>query len=299
MPTDQVKLLLLWDEINLPHDEAKQLSGPILTCIGFDIDPNAMTVVMSPDRRQALIETCEQFLNIGARRSLRDFQSLQGHINWSLNVYPRLRPALCASYAKTAGKSEANGLIRVNNDMRRELTWFIDHVRNSDGVHFLKSAEWSPADSRLAATVAYVDASGVGIGIWFPAKFIGYQCLLPLEAPKDVIFFFEALAVCSAIHLSRNFVRTSRLIIYTDNSNTFDIFNSLRALPPYNCILISAMNVLMDNDLDLRVFLIPGKDNIIADPLSRFRNNLAIQLAPRLSIHNFIPPRDALGDCKK
>ena len=134
---------------------------------------------------------------------------------------------------------------------------------------------------------------------WFPAEFVGYQCAFPLEAPKDVIFFFEALAVCSAIHLSRNFTKSSRLIIYTDNSNTFDIFNSLRALPPYNRILISAMNVLMDNDLDLRVLLIPGKDNIIADPLSRFRNNLAIQLAPRLSILNFIPPRDALGDCKK
>lgn len=299
MPTDQVKLLLLWDEINLPRDEAKQVSGPILTCIGFDIDPNTMTVVMSPDRRQALIETCEQFLKVGARHSLHDFQSLQGHINWSLNVYPQLQPALCASYTKTAGKSEPNGLIRVNNDMRQELIWFIDHVRNSDGVHFLKSAEWSPADSHLSATVAYVDASGVGIGIWFPAEYIGYQCSLPLEAPKDMIFFFEALAVCSAIHLSRNFTKTSRLIIYTDNSNTFDIFNSLRALPPYNCILISAMNILMDNDLDLQVVLISGKNNIIADPLSRFCNSLAVQLAPRLTIFDFIPPRDPLGESKK
>ena len=47
------------------------------------------------------------------------------------------------------------------------------------------------------------------------------------------------------------------------------------------------MNVLIDNDLDLRVFLIPGKDNIITDPLSRFCNNLAVQLAPRFSIFNF------------
>jgi len=157
----------------------------------------------------------------------------------SITILAGSSAALCTSYVKTAGKFEAHGLIRVNNDMCCELTWFIVHIRNSDGVHFLKLAELSPANSRLAATVAYVDASGVGIGIWFPAEFIGYQCSLPLEAPKDVIFFFEALAVCSVIHLSCNFTKTSRLIIYTDNSNTFDIFNSLRALPPYNHILIS------------------------------------------------------------
>ena len=55
-------------------------------------------------------------------------------------------------------------------------------------------------------------------------------------SPQNMIFFFEALVVCSAIHLSCNFTKTSCLIIYTDNSNTFDIFNSLCALPLYNRI---------------------------------------------------------------
>jgi hypothetical protein len=299
MPTDQVKLLCLWDKINLPHDEAKQVSGPIIPCIGFDIDPNAMTVVMSPDRRQALIDTCWQFIKVGARRSLRDFQSLQGHISWSLNVYPKLRPALCATYAKTAGKSEANTLVRVNNDMRRELSWFVEHVQKSDGVHFLKSVEWSPTDSDISVMIAYVDASGIGIGVWFPGEYVGYQCPLPIDAPKDVIFFFEALTVCSAIHLTRNHIKTSCLVVFTDNTNTFDIFSSLRAQPSYNRILISAMNVLIEDNLDLRVFNIPGKDNIIADPLSRFKNERARMLAPRLIILSFTPPRDALGEVKK
>ena len=157
--------------------------------------------------------------------------------NWSLNVYPQLWPALCASYVKTVGKSESNGLIQVNNDMHQELIWFIDHVRNSDGVHFLKSAEWSPADCDLSAMISYVDASGVGISIWFPGEYIGYWCSLPLGTPKEVIFFFEALAVCSAIHLSCNLAKTSRLIIYTDtdNSNTFDIFNTPLQLHPHLC----------------------------------------------------------------
>jgi hypothetical protein len=202
MPTAQVSLLHLWDEINLPHDEEKQVLGPVLTCIGFDIDPNAMTITMSPDRRQALIETCEQFIKVSALRSLHNFQSLQGHINWALNVYPKLCPALSASYTKTVGKSKPNALIRVNNDMRRELGWFIACIRESDGVHFIKSVEWSPTDGGDTTMVAYVDASGVRMGVWFLGEHVGYQCPLPTDALKDVIFFFEALAVCSAVHLS-------------------------------------------------------------------------------------------------
>jgi hypothetical protein len=87
-----------------------------------------------------------------------------------------------------------------------------------------------------------------------------------------------------------------RLIVFTDNTN---IFTSLRVLPPYNHILISMMNVLIDNDLDLRIFHIPGKDNIIADPPSWFLNDQTCMLAPRLVILNFTPPRDALGAVKK
>jgi hypothetical protein len=43
-PTDQTKLLELWDELGLPHEERKQIYGPVIPFIGFDVDPNAMTV---------------------------------------------------------------------------------------------------------------------------------------------------------------------------------------------------------------------------------------------------------------
>ena len=75
--------------------------------------------------------------------------------------------------------------------------------------------------------VVYMDASRKGLGIWFLGKHVGYQCPLPLNTPKDVIFFFEALAICLAILLAHSFCKTTHPIIYTDNTNTFntlDIF---------------------------------------------------------------------------
>jgi hypothetical protein len=47
LPTKQARLLLLWDQLNIPHEESKQVFGSPLMIIGFDVDPNAMTITMS------------------------------------------------------------------------------------------------------------------------------------------------------------------------------------------------------------------------------------------------------------
>jgi hypothetical protein len=210
-----------------------------------------------------------------------------------------MRPALSALYAKMTGKTKTFASIRINNDIRRELAWFTAHIKNSDGIHFLKSVIWSPHDAGHTTMVAYTDASSKGIGVWFPGEHVGYQCSLPSNAPKDAIFFFEALAVCSAILLARSFRKTTRLIVYTDNTNTFNIFNSFAAKPVYNRILMSSIDMLIEDEVDLRVYHILGKDNLIADPLSRYKNDLACLLLPGLIISLFIPPQDALGASKK
>jgi len=56
MPAEQASVLCLWDQIGLPHEDKKQISGPVIPCIGFDVDPNGMTVTMIPVKRESLIE---------------------------------------------------------------------------------------------------------------------------------------------------------------------------------------------------------------------------------------------------
>ncbi|KAG1723393.1 hypothetical protein EDB19DRAFT_1916120 [Suillus lakei] len=128
LPQNLVRLLRLWDAIGLPHEERKQIFGPELPVIGFDVDPNLMRVRMSDESRLTLIQSILDFAQRGTRRSLRDFQRLAGHLNWALNIYPLLRPGLSASYAKTAGKQESWAVLWVNQDITQELSWIVQHL---------------------------------------------------------------------------------------------------------------------------------------------------------------------------
>ncbi|RDX48894.1 hypothetical protein OH76DRAFT_1333833, partial [Lentinus brumalis] len=143
------------------------------------------------------------------------------------------------------------------------------------------------------------DASALGIGVYFPWRHIGYFCEIPSVSPTGTIFFFEALSICSALHrvpVWRQAGRSIyRLAILSDNTNAVSIFNSLNAEPAYNLILMSAIDVILDSGVEIRVDHIPGEYNVIADAISRRRFDLARSLDPLLSLFPFIPPQDALG----
>jgi hypothetical protein len=57
--------------------------------------------------------------------------------------------------------------------------------------------------------------------------------------------------------------------------------------------------MLIEDEVDLQVYHILRKDNLIADPLSRYKNDLAHLLSPGCIIRLFIPPQDVLEAFKK
>ncbi|KAL7279056.1 hypothetical protein ACG7TL_006891 [Trametes sanguinea] len=260
LPSPQARLLSLWDYLGIPHERAKQLAGLRLPFIGFAVDPNTMTVTLPDDARAKLLSAIHDFGNCSPghrRRSLAEFQAFAGYANWAFNVFPALRPALSNIYDKMSGKSSRHAGIYINAAIISDLAWFAQHVERAKGIHLLTALAWTPADlvpGALADEFALTDASACGIGIFFPWHNLAFYCPLPSDPPRDTIFFFEALAVCMAIHRVaawRSAARlVSRLAILSDNSNTVAMFNSFRASPPYNSILKSAVDVMLQYDIN-------------------------------------------------
>ncbi|KAJ6463625.1 hypothetical protein C8R47DRAFT_992587 [Mycena vitilis] len=305
-PRNQARLLRLWDWLGIPHSRDKQLFGQELVVIGFLVDTRLMRITIPDAARTEFVEELRIWAHRPpgkVRRSLREWQALAGYSNWILNVFPLLKPALCNVYAKMEDKSNAHAPIVINEAVRRDLHWFANHVERSDGIFLVKSVDYHPEDANL---IMYCDASTHGdgrggMGFYIPALAVGYQAELPnglLDTLK--IFFYEALCVCAAVHHASTIMpRGSRLTVYTDSSNTVDIFNSLKALPAYNDILKSAVDVQLARAIELRVLHVPGELNKVADAISRWKNRVAVGLVPGLTIQPFAVPDDALWAAKR
>lgn len=233
--------------------------------------------------------------------NLREFQQLAGWFNWALNVFPLLRPALCHIYAKMthANADKPYTKLYVNNLIRADLTWAIDHMEGLSGVRVLESSDWELGDADVHAIC---DTSLMGMGFWFPEYDVGYACQIPDKLLGKIIFYYEALCVLCALLKSDVIVPGAiRVVLYTDSFNTVQIFNSMAALPEYNEILKAAVNHILRNttgsvipsQVDLRVVHIPGKKNVVADALSRGLYHVAIDKVPSLRIHDFSPPQNA------
>ena len=142
--------------------------------------------------------------------------------------------------------------------MRHELCWFIDHIKLSNGIHMLKLVKWSPYDRMATTFIRYADVSGTGMGIWFLGKYTGHQCPLLTEGLKDLIFFYEALAVYSAFHLGAKY-QCDRILIYSDNTNTVNMFSSLHTKPVYNSILMASVDFSINNSIATKVYYVSGQ----------------------------------------
>lgn len=216
-------------------------------------------------------------------------------VNWALNVYPLLRPALNNFYAKLGGKRNREQRIYINNAIRDDLTWALSHIENSDGVHLFKSIFWAPS---LADHIIYCDACPEGLGFWYPVSKDAYHAPTPVDVPSNVIFYFESLCVLSALtHVQTKAHQGSHILIYMDNANTVDIFRSLRCLPPYNLLLHAAVDILIQHDYSLRVLHVPGDQNVVADALSRVQFSVALRAEPDLKFFTFHPP-EMVGSAK-
>jgi len=219
-----VKLLLLWDELGIPHEEWKQIFGSPLAVIGFDVDPNLMKITLKEESKYKLVRKIKAFARFKSRRLLREFKHIAGSLNWALNICLLIHPELSALYAKTKGKTNSKGLIWLNRNVITELLWVAFHLEHSNGIYLLKTVSWNLDPLPNDILQVFCDASGSGMGYWFPELLLGFQSNLLLKSPVDNIFFHEALCVGLAIWDGvTRLPLGGRLAVFTDSviSHTF------------------------------------------------------------------------------
>ncbi|KAF5341895.1 hypothetical protein D9611_001136 [Ephemerocybe angulata] len=262
MPAPQAQLLRVWDRLGVPHKESKQVSGNPLTIIGISVDTTTMTLTLPDDARMDLLQEldlwCDEAGQLARKgATLKRWQQLAGWLNWAFNVFPHLRPCLANVYAKMRGKSVPTAKIRINNAVRNDLTWARGHLSSASGVHLLECAHWDPHED--ADLTVFCDASLEGMGFWIRGLNLGFYAPTVDTQGEEFIFLHESLCVLSALkHIDSTDFLPSHTTIYSDNSNTVDIYNTLKASPRVNPILKAASDIALESCSDFKVLFIPG-----------------------------------------
>ena len=131
MPTNQARLLRLWDEIGLPHDEEKQLSGPYLRILGYDVDANKMTVQVPDDKKEKVVQLLRSHAKEGKPYTVKELQTVAGSVNSALNLYPRIRPRLHALYDEMAKQEPGTSKLTVTKDVARNMSGLADVLKTA------------------------------------------------------------------------------------------------------------------------------------------------------------------------
>ena len=276
----------MWDELGVPHKTAKQVFGNHLTILGIDMDVNALTFTLPEEAKVWLEQELKIWSQKGVQHKVKEWQQVAGWLNWALNVYPLLWPALNNVYLKIKGKGQ-EVWVWANKAIKEDLQWAKQEIMQSDGVLLLKSLSW---DVDQATCLLKTDVCPNGIAFWYPALGLAFSASTPKGTLPDQIIFYESLSVLpSLLDAHHRFSVSGKIIIYTDNFTTVAMFNSLQALFEYNCIIKEAVDILLDGDHDLYVLHISGKSNDVADTLSQFEFMRALSLQPDLTIFPFKP----------
>lgn len=253
-PVRQVYLLLFWDMIRCPYDDIKQLDGSPLKIIGFWVDINLGAISIPPSSVEHAVEAITKFIATPSRKlALREWSHLAGYLNWILNVFPWGRPALTEMYRKMAGKTHTYASIFLNREVIADLVWFKDLMPRAIGVSFADNGRW-PDD--VADLIAHTDATLTSaIAFVYSNQAFIYQIRDPAAGlSKPDIFFFEELAVVSAISHAASLPRPpKRILIFCDNLDTVHAFNSLRVSQSiHNAPLLAAATIVAISGIDMR-----------------------------------------------
>lgn len=285
IPLNQAKFLELFDFLNIPWNWDKKVWGSEIEVIGHWIDCKSMSISLSDEKRIALAAELQEFANQRSQ-TLVKWARMTGWANWGLNIFPLGRWALQSLWDKMAGKTKRNALVPGNSSTTADLNWLSKALAKWEGRQLLETFFWKLDDADITI---FCDACPAGLGIWIPASGKGFVYALP--PPSRDIYWAELTSVVAALTMGQ-MRKSKRILIFTDSENVVMLFNSHRAIDLVRKMFRTAINLMLDEKIDVKVKHVPGDKNVIADHLSRHNLDLAKEKVPNLQISalTVLPP---------
>ncbi len=266
-------------EIGIPLSPDKCV-GPTtcLVFLGIELDSIQMTARLPADKRTELTQMLDEW---ATKRwcTLKELQSLVGKLNHACAVVPQGRTFVRRLLDLLKGhSSKRSRFIRLNTECKRDIEWWRSLLPAWDGVYFFDLPAWAPVPDFFIST----DASGRnGYGAFYAGEWF--------NGPRSIfqqslsIAYKELFSIVIACHVWGSNWRYRRIEFCCDNQSVVSIISSGtsrdgRLMQLLRELMLGAARF----NFTVSAKHVPGKENGIADSLSRFNMQVFRQLAPRL-----------------
>ena len=134
----------LCTKLGLPLHPDK-LEGPAtrLTILGIELDSKNLQARLPPDKRDRIVSLLDEW---SAKRfcKRRELESLIGHLHHACKVAPQGRTFLRRMIDLLCAFRRDDHPIRLNQEFRRDLTWWRELFQTWDGLSFFCTPTWAP-----------------------------------------------------------------------------------------------------------------------------------------------------------
>ena len=206
-----------------------------------------------------IIDMCKKWEN-KCYCSKQELQSLLGSLLYISKCVRAARIFLCRMLHSLRCNHGKNS-ITLDNEFKKDLMWFNKFLPIFNGKTFF--------NKRHPKATIELDASLSGLGARFGAKSPDRNMF------QGSIVHLEMLNILVALRLWHFGWKGAKIVIYCDNQTVVSVLNSGKYQDQWLAAI--ARNILFMaaiHDIDLRLLHVLGKNNSIADTLSRWTGSI-------------------------
>ena len=257
----------LWAWLGVAQNKEKA-EGPVtrLKLLGIMVDTVLMEISIPLEKVRRIQEMLRRLLNSN-ECTRHQLQVILGHLNHAARcvqparLFMRRLLELLRDCPITAHSRHPTA-----RGARADASWWINYLAEWNGVSMILPSRW---DSTETLTL-YTDATLVMGGAYFEGKW--FQCEFPLALRDHPIAVKELYTLVLAVSTwaDHMMLKKMALSVYCDNMNSVVAFNNGGTrVPVMNALLRSLHSIAAFNRFAVHVNFVYGKENVLADRLSR------------------------------
>lgn len=282
-PADQTmeKLMFLFKKLNIPIAQHKT-TGPttVIEYLGIILDSDKMEARLPQQKLERIGQLLKEF-STRKNCTKRELLQLLGHLAFASRVIPSGRSFISYLLAMASSVRELHHFVHLGAQCREDIHMWTLFLQQWNGVSMFHDISITKATDMSLYTDA---ASTIGHGgifqdFWFCET---WPSDIPLLTDDKMSMAFQELyPIVVAAILWGHFWTNKRILFYCDNAATVSIICKGRSKVLSIMLLMRRLTwCALKGNFSIYAEHVPGKDNSIADSLSRLQMNRFRQLAP-------------------